>query len=208
MKNIGQLKQWQYDQLRALLGPDLYGKLWEYEVELGDMLNLIKMKWDEAQSVYGNEGPRAFLEYFYEAQKQVESDPVRFNVCAYAIKNTNFENAMVYPSSARSMAISGNKPFKKKPKVLLLLSGRGNPEWVRKVDVRTVKKKAEELWGQYGAKRYHFKKRRQNMLYPQIFLNDIAEALREDGYDVKSSGTVRNRLIDARFELPSEAYLY
>ena len=42
MKNIGQLKLWQNDQLRMLLGPDLYRKLWEYEFELGDMLNLIK----------------------------------------------------------------------------------------------------------------------------------------------------------------------
>ena len=132
MKNIGQLKQWQYDQLQRLLGPDLYRKLWEYEFELGDMLNLIKMKWDEAESVYRNEGPRAFLEYFLEAEKQAELDPVRFKVCTYAIKDTDFVNAMEYPSSARSMRLSGNMPFKKKPKVLLLLSGRGNPEWVSK----------------------------------------------------------------------------
>jgi len=208
MKDIGQLKQSQYDQLEILLGPDLYRKLRAYEIELGDMLNLIKMKWDEAESVYRNEGPRAFHEYYLEAEKQPESDPVRFNVCTYAIKGTNFFNAMLYPSSARSMKLSGNMPFKKKPEVLLLLSGRGNPEWVSKVDVQTVKKKADELWEQYGAKRYHFKKKHQNMLYPQVFLNDIAEALREDGYDLKSSGTVRNRLKDLRYEMPSEAYFY
>ena len=208
MKTIRELNGAHLDSLQGLIeGTDLWRKLLRYEVELSDVLHLLEQKWDEAESIYRNEGPKGFLGYYLEAERHAKEDPVPYNICRKAIDGTNFLKAMESPWTAREMALSGRIPFKKKPTVFVLLSGRGNPNWVRKVDEQVVLKKAKELWQHYGAERYHFKKKSKNMLFPQVFLNDIVETLKEDGYNV-SSGTIRNRLIAAGYTMPSEAYLY
>ena len=67
MKTIRQLNEWQEASLQDLTaGTNLYMKLLRFEVELGEVLRLLKEKWDEAEFVYRNQGARTFYDYYVE----------------------------------------------------------------------------------------------------------------------------------------------
>ena len=77
MKTIRELSGTHLGSLQELIeGTDLRRKLLRYEVELSNVLHLLEQKWDEAESIYRNEGPKGFLEYYREAEKHAKEDPI------------------------------------------------------------------------------------------------------------------------------------
>lgn len=207
MKYIGELSASKREELKALTaGTHYVDKLWNFEMELDEVLSQLLRLWEEAEAVLKDQGPRAFYEYYQGAEANKKADPLRFNICKRAVADTHFLSAFQSLEGAQKYA-DGRKAFRGRPKVFRLLSGAGNPNWKRTVSVKAVVLKARELWDEHGAERYHFKDRRGKG-YPQAFLEDIAEALHAEGYTFKSLTTIRQRLRSARFEMPSEAYLY